>query len=87
MPLRVRAANASGSSPWVVPPGSAAAPRNTLKKRPGGGRGPAILSVVKIGRTKKLYCQWCAKMLLDVLQGVPGANESIPITRPEPAEA
>lgn len=28
-------------------------------------KGPAVLSIIKIGKTKKVFCQWCCKDILD----------------------
>lgn len=62
-------------------------PGKTFAKKQQGGRlGPAILSIVKINRTKKMFCQWCAKMLMDDLQPMHNVTEAIPYTKPEVVE-
>lgn len=47
-------------------------------------RGPAMLGMVKVGRTKKMFCQWCTKLLMADMEQVPDYTTEIPVTRAEP---
>lgn len=57
----------------------------TVSTRP-ERHGPALLGVVKVNRSKRLFCQWCTKMLMADLQGIPNVTQDIPVEYHEQGE-